>query len=486
MRIGLFTEGTFPVVAGGVSTWCEHLINGMPDHDFVPITLVGTTARALDGLPPNVTDITLIPMWGKAPPPMPVVDRRDSLALGRILDRLWSVVLPAQEGEPDQDDFASSLKELTEWSGYHLPSLLSRAGSTRWIQEAWQRHCVLRPSLPVMTLADAASAAAMVDRVVALADRDFPDVDVSHVASNGPPSLLALGRWWSRGTPILVTEHGIYLRERLLALAEGDLHWSARYVVGTFLRLLTQVTYAEAACIAPVSEFNRRWELRLGADPMRTSTIYNGVDVDMYTPIVGEPAVPTVSFVGRIDPLKGLEVLLDAFALLRERLPQARLRLFGPTPESNRDYRVGLEDQIARLGLSSCVSFDGPVESSMTGFEAGTVVALSSISEGLPYAVIEAMMAGRATVNTDVGGVSEIVGTDGRCGLVVPPRDPAAFAEALWTVLSDPGRRASMGHAARERAVSLFNMDDFIGAYRDLYATAHAVNRSRASEPSVP
>lgn len=469
MRIGLFTEGTFPITRGGVTTWCEHLITGMPEHQFVPVTVVGSDERALEDLPSNVSDVTLIPMWGKARPPVPIVDRRDTLLVGDILARLWQAVLPAGEQDSQLDDFAACLRELTSWTGWALPSILSRAGSTRWILEAWGRHRATR-RLPAMALADAAAAAAMIDRVLALADRPFPELDISHVASNGPPSLLALGRRWSRGTPILLTEHGIYLRERYLALAGGDLNWSARYVIGAFLRLLSQLTYAEATHIAPVSDFNRRWELRLGADPQRTRTVYNGVDIDQYTPITGEPDVPTVLFVGRIDPLKGLEVMLDAFRIVHDRLPQSRLRLFGPTPEVNREYRDGLEEQLLRLGLSACATFEGGVESSMTAFEAGTVVALSSISEGLPYGVIEAMMAGRPTVNTDVGGVNEIVGRDGRCGLLVPPRDPAALAEALLGLLEDPARRSAMGLAARQRATTLFNMTDFVEGYRGLYA----------------
>ncbi len=203
----------------------------------------------------------------------------------------------------------------------------------------------------------------------------------------GRPSILALGRWWQHGTPpIVVTEHGIYLRERLLALAAGDLNWSTRSVIGTFLRLLTQATYAEAVAIAPpVSDFNRDWELYLGADPSRTRTIYNGVDTTGYRPIGSEPAEPTVVFVGRIDPLKALEVLVDAFALVRDRVPGARLRIFGPTPSGNEAYLASLQEQVRLAGLTESVSFEGAVESSMTAFEAATVVALSSISEGLPY-----------------------------------------------------------------------------------------------------
>lgn len=480
MRIGLFTEGTYPVVTGGVSTWCEHLINGMPEHTFVPVTLIGGEERARGGLPPNVADVTLIPMWGRVRPSLTLVDARDEARLDDILARLWATVLPSDGRAGDLAGYRACLQELVGWRGYRLASLLTARGSTRWILAAWTAHRAARPDLPPMTLGDAAAVAAMCDRVLALADRDWPEVDVSHVASNGPPSLLALGRWWTRQTPIVVTEHGIYLRERFLALGESDTSWPTRYTIGAFLRMLTQLTYAEAVAIAPVSDFNRRWELRLGADPARTATIYNGVDTGKYALITTEPDVPTVTFVGRIDPLKGLEVLVDAFARVVRRIPDARLRLYGPTPPVNAAYRAGLERQITELGLADRVTFEGSVDTSTIGFAAGHVVALSSISEGLPYGVIEALMCGRPTVNTDVGGVSEVVGRDGTCGRVVPPRDPDAFADALCDYLLDPELRARTRVSARDRGLRLFDMDTFVASYRSLYDTAAASGRPPA------
>lgn len=479
MRIGLFTEGTYPIVQGGVSTWCGHLMDGMPEHTFVPVTLVGGDVPRDLSVHANVRDLTLVPMWGRVPAPLPFVDAGDARRLRPLLAALWRAVLDA---EADLDAFAAALAALTSWRGHSLASLLSRHGSAPHIAEGWRVLRAADPGLPSMTLADAVAAAEFCDRVLALADRDWPQVDVSHVASNGPPSVLALGRRWRDGTPILVTEHGIYLRERYLALADSGLAWSARFVIGAFLRRLTQLTYREATVVAPVSEFNRRWELELGAEPARTRTVYNGVDTRLYAPVDAEPETPTVVFVGRIDPLKGLETLVDAFAIVADEVPGAQLKLFGPTPETNRAYREGLEAQIDAAGLRDAVTFEGPVASSTLGFAEGHVVALSSISEGLPYGVIEAMMAGRPTVNTDVGGVGEIVGADGSCGLLVPPRDAAALARGLVAYLRDPALRSRTGRAARERAVRLFDMDDFIAAYRRLYDEVAADRRAGQGE----
>lgn len=487
MRIGLLTEGTYPVARGGVTTWCEQLIEGLPDDDFIPVTLISSKEKVILDLPPNVPadEVTLIPMWGRVAGPPPLVWARHARNLTRLLERLWAAVLSPDHGPTgDQEAFTAALKELTGWQGPSLARLIDRYSSTHPILQAWERHRAANPDLPGMTLGDAAATAVFVDRMIAVADADWPEVDVSHVASNSPPALLALGRWWQRGTPIVVTEHGIYLRERHLALAETSMAWTSRYVIGRFLRMLGQATYAAARYIAPVSDFNRQWELELGADPDRTAVIYNGVDTDLYHPLE-EPGEPTISFVGRIDPLKALEVLVEAFALVRRRVPAARLRLFGPTPKGNEAYHEELQAQIDALGLTEAVTFEGRVASSMQAFAAGQVVALSSISEGLPFTVIEAMMAGRATVNTDVGGVAEVVGRDGAAGIVVPPRDPRAFADALVSLLQDDALRQEIGRTARVRAMELFDLTTFLHSYRDLYRAAALGEDVAAPSPEV-
>src|SRR5690606_14350192 len=94
------------------------------------------------------------------------------------------------------------------------------------------------------------------------------------------------------------------------------------------------------------------------------------------------------------------------------------------------------------------------------------VTVLSSVVEGFPVGLIEAMLCGRATVSTDVGAVVEAVGGT---GLVVPPRNPRALAAACVSLLRDPERRARLGAAARARALELFTVDQNISAFHGLY-----------------
>jgi glycosyltransferase involved in cell wall biosynthesis len=124
-------------------------------------------------------------------------------------------------------------------------------------------------------------------------------------------------------------------------------------------------------------------------------------------------------------------------------------------------------DLVRRRHLQNTVRFMGPVSPVSTAYHRARVVVLSSISEGLPYTVIEAMMCGRATVSTDVGGVREVVGD---AGLLVPPRDPRSLASALALVLTDDALRHGLAERATGRGRCFFRLEQMLGTFRAEYA----------------
>lgn len=486
LRIGLIGEGTYPVTKGGVGTWYEQLVEGLTDHEFAVVTLVGNERDLRWNLPKNVTSLTLAPMWDP-PPRAPFSGRRsESRRIRHLLLDLWRAALPANQAQgPNTQDAIRILRELSMNGTHSLASTLSRSSSVEAITTAWAEYRFAHPALPPMMLSEASQVAQLADRILAVLDLEWPEVDLTHASTNGPSSLIGLARLWRDGTPFILTEHGVYLRERYLALYDMNLPWTTRAALGGILRLISSVAYAEAEVLAPVSEFNARWERELGAEDTRVAPLHNGVDVDAYSPISTEPSEPTVSFVGRIDPLKDLHTLIEAFTMVRFSIPKAKLRIFGPVPEQNQAYYESLLELVKQRKLESAVCFEGPSPNARIAAEAGHVVALSSISEGLPFTVIEAMMCGRATVSTDVGGVSEVVGTDGLSGIVVPPRDPLAFASALIELLNDDHLRARMGLHARERALQKFSLSKFYDNVRGLYTKtvmARSATRSAGTE----
>ena len=228
--------------------------------------------------------------------------------------------------------------------------------------------------------------------------------------------------------PLVISEHGIYLRERYLAFGPTSTPHAVRCIMLRFYKHLTWAGYQIAGCIAPGSEYNRQWLEANGAAPERIHPVYNGVDVDSFVTGAIEPDVPTLVWLGRIDPLKDVETLLRAFARVRQAIPRPACGSSAPPPprtSATSDRCVALRDS---LGLIGSATFEGRVDSVVDAYHAGHVVLLTSISEGFPYTLIEAMASGMPTVATDVGGVREATGD---AGLVVPPQHPEAMAAGV-------------------------------------------------------
>ncbi|MFE6360444.1 GT4 family glycosyltransferase PelF [Streptomyces sp. NPDC057806] len=461
-RVTLLTEGTYPHSHGGVSVWCDQLVTGMPDLDFDVIAVTGTGHEPLVWeLPAHVSQVWSVPMWGAPPqgdPPRGRARRR----LGHAYERfLTALVDPCAE-----DGFAPALYTMARAAADGTLSPFLRGDRAVAVLAAvWNRPgLVVREARP--SLHDALTATALLEHALRPLTAPVPSGGVTHAVSGGVavlPGLAALERY---GVPLLLTEHGVYLRERYLGYRTAPYRWPVKAVVLGFFRLLAEETYRRAALITPGNRYNRLWEEQGGAAPESIRTVYNGVDPAAFPPAGPEPQGPTLSWAGRVDPIKDLETLIRAFSLVRAELPGARLRLFGGTPRGGEAYRERCEALAAELGHADAVTFEGRVDDIKDAYAAGSVVMLSSISEGFPFTLIEAMSCGRATVSTDVGGVREAVGDT---GLVVPPRDPGAMAAAALELLRDPQRRAAMGEAARLRVIEQFTLRRTIDTFRAIY-----------------
>jgi glycosyltransferase involved in cell wall biosynthesis len=169
---------------------------------------------------------------------------------------------------------------------------------------------------------------------------------------------------------------------------------------------------------------------------------------------------------GRIDPIKDLRTLINAFALVHESMPEAILRIFGSTPAESVAYRDGCVQLAEELGLTDCVLFMGKVDAPVNAYHASSIVVLSSISEGFPYTVVEAMACARTVVCTDVGGVKEAVGN---AGFIVPPRNPEAMATAILRLLDDEPLRLRLAARARQRILENFTLEHSLASYQRVY-----------------
>jgi len=218
----------------------------------------------------------------------------------------------------------------------------------------------------------------------------------------------------------------------------------------------------------------RRQAVREGYDPAKVSVIHNGLDLSRFTP-ASDPArqretlglppdVPVIAVFSRLNhSVKGVHTFLQAAARVAPAHPRARYLVVGDGP-----LRPELERLAARLGLGDRARFTGfraDVGETMSSI---TLSVLPSQSEGLSNVLLESMAASLPVIATRVGGTPEVVENE-QTGLLVPPRDPAALALAIDSLLSDPERAAHLGRAGRRRVERFFQLDKMVGETEILY-----------------
>lgn len=194
--------------------------------------------------------------------------------------------------------------------------------------------------------------------------------------------------------------------------------------------------------VAPSEAMAELVRRRLHVPADRVKVIANGVPVH---PAVSLPELPsTVVFVGALVPRKGVDVLLDAFAVVHAGHPHLRLVVVGDGPE-----RSSLERRAVDLGIASTVTFRGYRTDVPRELARAEVFVLPSRNENQPLALLEAMGAGLACIATDVGGTADVMPPD--AGILVAADDLRSLSEALRTLVTKPGLAAAMGVEASRR-----------------------------------
>ncbi|UUU31057.1 DUF3492 domain-containing protein [Streptomyces sp. CA-210063] len=527
MRIGLLTEGGYPYVSGDARLWCDRLVRGLERHEFDIYALSRTERQEDEGwipLPPQVSRVRTAPLW-TAEDDGVVHGRRARRRFAEAYGELAAAVCSggvggvagvagllggagasgaggtggangddgageASEGGSDAeaDRFGNALYGLAELArdeGGLVGALRSEA-AVRTLERACRAPGALRGAREAR-VPDLLTVASHLERALRPLSLDWYEddglgsVDLCHAAAGGSAALPGLLARHFHGVPLLVTEYGVPLRAHYLG-ASGEA--PVRALLAAFHRRLTAEVYRQAACLTPGNTHARRWQERCGADRARIRTVYPGMDAARFADVGESPecADPhTLVWVGRIEPAKDLISLLHAFADVRRAEPKARLRIVGAATGTEAAAYLGHCKALAAQlfpdeaeGVHAVgdnpVSFeeigDPAVPDLAEAYAAGAVVVLSSVVEGFPISLVEAMFCARPTVSTDVGAVVEVIGGT---GLVVPPRNPRALAEACVALLREPERRARLGAAARARALELFTVEQNVAAFRGIY-----------------
>jgi glycosyltransferase involved in cell wall biosynthesis len=473
----LTTDGTYPCYAGGVSEWCDRIIRGLPEVDFHVFAIsYSPSQQPRFRLPPNTAGCTVLPLWGTEEPggggrSFAETYARKLRTTAAVIDEGFirhfetAAACFLDPDAPPQRLAHSLLKLQAYFADYDYA--LTMASVQTW--DAFLRACSRSRSFAVsLTLHEATTCMRWLQRYLAVINVTAPQTSLTHASMAGfagIPGVLAKLR---HGVPYLLTEHGIYLRELYLSLRRASqTEGEKRFLLG-MNEAIVRMNYTYADVVTSLCDFNRQWQLRLAASPEKIELAPNGVDAAVFYPRgLPLPERPTVVTTARIYPLKGIDVLLRAAAIVRREVPDVLFRIYGDVADA--DY-FALCERIIREGeLAGAVEFSRTSEPAAV-YNAAHVFCLSSISEGMPYSLIEAMLCGCPAVATDVGGVAEILEDT---GIVVRPNAPPELAAALLELLR-PGpagamRRAELAARALDRARTRYGLRQSVERFEDLY-----------------
>ncbi len=512
----LLLEGTYPYVRGGVSTWVHQIITALPDLKFA-IAYIGaeknSTTEPRYQLPANIVALTHTYLFDDSESIAPAsnASSRARQQTGQRLREASANFILNANSEPSRSQLLQALSDAAQQSPDGFDAFWEHADTWDIIRNCYLRHFSSESFIEVYW-----SLRFMIRPLwrIAAALTRLPPAAVYHSVCTGYAGLLGALAARQNNASFLLSEHGIYVRERISELLRSD--WSATTprpnssgafslppLVGNSVTPLRQlwidqfielgrISYDSADHIVSLFQKNADHQVEFGADAERISIIPNGVAIDRFNPLRDQrqaarrmqPGRMNVGFLGRIVEIKDVKTLLRAAAIVVGKLPQARFLIMGPFDE-NLEYADECRQLTLQLGIEGCVEFTG-AKTLEQALPPTDLMVLSSVSEGLPFVALEAFATGIPLVATDVGSCRELVegrGDEtpvlGPAGSIVPVGEPDALAEAIVRILGDRALQDQLGTAGRRRVELTYAEPEVIAAYRQIYTSLPQESRHR-------
>lgn len=506
----LLLEGTFPYVAGGVSSWVDQIIRGFPEWRFGGIFLGSRRADYSDlkyALPENLVHLECHYLHeGHAGEEQPVTltgDGESFMRIAALHEHFHAAQSDAGKvGAAIERELAALLPLMRTGGPLDKRIFLHSRAAWRFIADNYHRRCT-DPSF-VDYFWTVRIMHAPLWRLLEIADR-APRARVLHTVSTGYAGFLGALLHHLQGVPLLLSEHGIYTKERKIDLFQSswirDNRGLFEQMIGEvayfkdlwirFFETLGRICYHASQHIVALFEDNRQRQIADGAPSDRTLCIPNGIDLERFVPLralrPAEPP-PVLCLIGRVVPIKDVKTFIRAMRSVVTRIPTAQGWIAGPE-EEDPDYARECRQLVDSLGLSGHVRFLGFQKVPELLPKIGLMV-LSSISEGLPLVILEAFAAGVPCVTTDVGSCRQLIyglGPEdeaiGAAGEVVSLANPQALADAAVRLLADPQRWQLAAAAGMERVERYYTQTRMFAAYRTLYERAMRASQERQACP---
>ena len=462
MKICLLTEGSYPYVTGGVSSWIQSMMTNMPQHEFIIVSISAKKEQEMVSryeAPKNLVKIYDIYLDSFL---------EENIESGKRYDIL----------DEEKEAFRSLIggKEIN-WPvlfnllvSDRIDSILNFLASKDFfdiVYDLCKKEFVHVPFTDMFW-----ALRSMVLPLFICIQQKIPEADLYHSVSTGYAGVLGALAKHQYHKPFLLTEHGIYTREREEEIIKAE--WIKGYfkdICINYFYNLSNCAYEYANEVTSLFEKNREIQIELGCPREKTRVIPNGIDVARYNVKNREKKDGIhIGAVIRVVPIKDIKTMLQSFSIVQQVLPNATFYIIGPTDEDLEYYHECL-DLAERLELKNVI-FTG--EANVSDYlKFLDILVLSSISEGQPLVILEGFAMGIPYVTTDVGGCSELIlGTNdafGRAGTVVPVMHFHLMAEEIIEIVSNQEKRKEYGKNGLNRVRELYTIEQMISRYDSCY-----------------
>jgi len=485
LKVALIFEGSYPYITGGVSSWAHQLIKALKDIDFVIISIMPSPKEKYTikyELPKNVIRMETVYLEGflelnPNQKPSEKISRKGLhedvlklLSFDKNVD--WKNALEFLGNEKKAGNTVAFLKSMTFWKQL-LVLYEEEFEHEDFNRFFWTQISIYLPFINLLQV-------------------KMPLADIYHSISTGYAGLLALACSSKYGTPLLLTEHGIYTREREEEIIKAD--WVNTEYKKTWIRyfhFIASGVYKNADKVISLFNKAREIQIALGSGAEKTIVIPNGVDLIRFKVCETEKSYLVVAAVLRIVPIKDVKTLLRAFKIVNNSMSETKLLLLGPCDEDEKYYEeckiltelLGIVDKVEFLGQRDIRLFFPDID----------VLVLTSISEGQPLSILEGMASGIPCVATDVGSCRELIegGPNddlGPAGIITQPVSPQETAEAILEILNNRELRDRMKIAGRKRVELFYTVENVFDSYKKLYTETYyksLSNKTRRTRKEV-
>lgn len=479
MRICIVAEGCYPYSVGGVSGWINSMIESFPEHEFVILAIVSD--RSCSGkfqykLPDNVSEVYEAYLndydWGIKPKE----GRRTHLNKKQYM-ALRSVVF---NYEPEWN----GIFDLFQKTNISIDDILMGADFLSIVQEFYDKNysqIVFSDFLWTMR-------SIYLPLFLILKTR-IPKADVYHCVATGYAGVLGSMAKYMYGCGLLLSEHGIYTREREEELLKAS--WVSGIYKNIWIeqfRKMSKLAYDRSDIVTALYEHATELQIELGCQKEKIEITPNGIDVGKFEMLYGkhpqDEGFINVGAILRVTPIKDVKTMIRAFAFVKEKVPNLKLWIMGPTDDDEK-YAEECFELVELMGVEDVV-FTGRINT-IDYIDRMDFTILTSISEGQPLTILESFAASKPVIATDVGDCRGLIYGSrfdpfGEAGILCHIMNIEEIADAMRVLATDEDKRKQMGEVGKRRVNEYFRIEQMHEKYDDLYEKAYDTVYERATE----